>query len=177
MTLAPRKFDRADDAASLIDGLSRLLIACTDGGASVGFMAPLDIDGARAFWAPVLESAQAGSRALFLIKTAGEIVGTAQMIPAPMPNQPHRADIAKVLVAPTARRQGIGSLLMRACEEEALKHGRWLLTLDTVAGSAGEALYLSQGWQRTGTIPDYALMPDGALCATMIMWKRLRSPA
>lgn len=177
MIPALRKFGPADDAEATIDGLARLLAACTDGGASVGFMAPLGLDEARAFWAPAIEHARNGSRALFLAEITGDIVGTAQLIPAPMPNQPHRADIAKVLVMPTARRLGLGSKLMRACETEALRMERWLLTLDTVAGSAGEALYASLGWQRTGIIPDYALMPDGALCPTMIMWKRLERAA
>lgn len=172
MTLLVRTLDPTN--LSHVASLAGLLTACVQDGASVGFMNEVTAREASDFWMKAIESAARGERGIFIAEDGGTILGTAQIIPAPMPNQPHRADIAKVLVRPDARRRGIGACLMQACEAEALRQRRWLLTLDTVTGSAGEALYLAMGWQRTGAIPDYALMPDGTLCATMIMWKRLQ---
>lgn len=155
------------------NALADLLIACVKDGASIGFMHGTTPNEAVDFWRQALAATATGTRALFTACAGETIIGTAQMIPATMPNQPHRADIAKVLVAPAARRRGVGAALMQACEAQALRQGRWLLTLDTVVESAGEALYASLGWQRAGPVPDYALMPDGSLCTTMFMWKRL----
>lgn len=172
MTITIHRLD--DETPQIIGALANLLRDCVAAGASVGFMHGIDPADAHHFWRAALAAALAGERALFIAMRDGIVIGTAQMIPATMPNQPHRADIAKVLVSPEARRQGVGAALMQACEVEALRQGRWLLTLDTVINSAGEALYASLGWQRAGPIPDYALMPDGSLCTTMFMWKRLK---
>ncbi len=92
------------------------------------------------------------------------------------PNQPHRADIKKMLVHRSARGHGIGASLMAQVEEEARRRGRWLLVLDTVPRENGHRLYLRAGWTETGPVPDYAMFPDGRLCDTMIMWKRLEKP-
>ena len=171
MTLTIHRLDH--ETPEIIAGLTDLLRDCVAAGASVGFMHALDPGDARIFWRASLAAALARERTLMIARCDNRIVGTAQMIPATMPNQPHRADIAKVLVSPDTRRKGVGAALMQACEVEARRQGRWLLTLDTVMGSAGEALYASLGWQRAGPVPDYALMPDGSLCTTMFMWKRL----
>jgi GNAT superfamily N-acetyltransferase len=103
----------------------------------------------------------------------GEIVGTAQARPAPQPNQPHRFDVAKMLVRPDARGRGIGAALLARVEAEALKRGRWLGVLDTVTDTAGFRLYERGGWTRVGEIPDFALWPQGGLCPTTVFCKRL----
>ena len=103
----------------------------------------------------------------------GRIVGTVQLGLDTPPNQHHRADVKKMLVHRSARGRGIGAALMAAIEEEARRRGRWLLVLDTVPGESGHRLYLRAGWQQSGTVPDYALFPDGRFCDTAIMWKRL----
>lgn len=171
MTVTIHRLDH--ETPEIIAALADLLRDCVAAGASVGFMQALEPADARVFWRTAIAAALAGERTLMIARLHDRVIGTAQMIPATMPNQPHRADIAKVLVSPEARRRGAGGALMQACEVEALRQGRWLLTLDTVINSAGEALYTALGWQRAGPIPDYALMPDGSLCTTMFMWKRL----
>ena len=110
---------------------------------------------------------------LLAAKVGGKIVGTVQLGLDTPPNQPHRADVKKMLVHRAARGHGIGAALMAAVEEEARRRGRWLLVLDTVPGENGHRLYLRAGWTQTGLVPDYALFPDGRLCDTAIMWKRL----
>jgi GNAT superfamily N-acetyltransferase len=111
---------------------------------------------------------------VLLAAALGErIVGTVQLGLDTPPNQPHRADIKKMLVHRCARGRGIGAALMAAVEEEARRHGRWLLVLDTVPGENGHRLYQRAGWTQTGLVPDYAMFPDGRLCDTAIMWKRL----
>ena len=175
MTYHIRRLATDHRAQSEIAGLSQILIDCVANGASVGFMHPLSMDEALAFWRGVVNDAKTGARHVFIAEENENLIGTAQWLPAAMPNQPHRADIAKVLVPSYARRRGIGAALMQVCEADALAHSRWLLTLDTVTSSAGEALYSALGWQRTGAIPNYALMPDGSLCDTMIMWKQMKA--
>jgi GNAT superfamily N-acetyltransferase len=111
---------------------------------------------------------------LLAARLDGEIVGTVQLGLDTPPNQPHRADIKKLLVHRSARGHGVGAALMAQVEEEARRRGRWLLVLDTVPGENGHRLYLRGGWTQTGLVPDYALFPDGRLCDTAIMWKRLK---
>jgi GNAT superfamily N-acetyltransferase len=158
-----------NDLAALIE----VLQDCVAGGASVSFMQPLSSDKARAFWQGVAASAAQGQRALFVTRDAdGQISGTVQCVPAQPENQPHRADISKLLVHRRARRQGLGEALMCAAEAWAKEQGRHVLVLDTAGGGA-EALYEKLGWQLCGTVPGYALMPDGALCATNFYYKHL----
>lgn len=167
-----RELDALDDAR--IDGLAQLLIDCVEGGASVSFMQPLAPQRARAFWHGVGEAVARGERALLVAEDdAGAIVGTVQLVLAQPENQPHRADVAKMLVHRRARRQGLGATLMRAAEQRAQRAGKTLLVLDTVTGADGERLYTRLGWQRCGVIPDYALWPAGGLCATTVMFKPL----
>jgi len=163
--LAPGDVDR--EGTDLLPALARVLKDCVDGGASVSFMAPFPLDEALAFWGRVLDDARRGERALLVAERAGgELVGTVHLSLAQPPNQPHRADVSKLLVRRDARRLGIGERLMRAVPDVARRHGKTVLVLDTVTGGDAERLYPRLGWQRVGEVPDYALMPDGRLCST-----------
>jgi GNAT superfamily N-acetyltransferase len=164
---------RAPVAHAALDQLADVLVDCVEGGASVSFMAPFPHASALAFFRKVAVSVGAGDTVLLAANLDGRIVGTVQLGLDTPPNQPHRADIKKMLVHRSARGRGIGAALMAAVEEEARRHGRWLLVLDTVPGENGHRLYLRAGWTQTGLVPDYAMFPDGRLCDTAIMWKRL----
>jgi GNAT superfamily N-acetyltransferase len=156
-----------------IEGLSDVLIDCVEGGASVSFMLPMSRAKAEAFWRSVSASVARGERVVIAAEdAAGTIVGTAQIILTQPENQPHRGDLAKMLVHPRARRRGIGAALLAAAERSALEAGKTLLVLDTASDDA-ERLYTRQGWQRCGEIPNYALLPDGTPCATTIFFKAL----
>jgi len=159
--------------AGLVQALADLLIDCVEGGASVSFMLPLPRDKALAFWRGVAGAVDRGERVLLVAEDSGQIIGTVQMIVAQPDNQPHRADIAKMLVRRSARRRGIAQRLMAAIDEEARRAGKTLLVLDTVTGGDAERLYLRAGWQRVGEVPGYALMPSGGLCATTIFYKAI----
>ena len=160
-------------ADSALDQLADVLVDCVAGGASVSFMSPFSHDSALGFFRKVAGSVAAGDTVLLAARVDGKIVGTVQLGLDTPPNQPHRADIKKMLVHRAARGRGIGAALMAAVEEEARQRGRWLLVLDTVPGENGHRLYSRAGWTQTGLVPDYALFPDGRLCDTAIMWKRL----
>jgi len=152
--------------------LAHLLLDAVASGASVGFLDSLSADDAAEWWRAKL--AAADPRAVFLVARDAEgIVGTVQLLPAAMPNQPHRADIAKLQVHRRARGQGLGRALMDAIEERARKDGFTLLTLDTKRGDVAETLYERSGWTRVGAIPNYALDPDGSSCDTVIFYKQL----
>jgi len=153
-----------------VDELAAVLHDCVDGGASVGYLAPFSLDEARTAMAAFSADEQ---RVLLAAFDEGELVGTAQLIPSPMPNQPHRADVAKVLVKRSARGRGVASRLMDEIEAEARRRGLTVLVLDTVTGSDAYRLYTRLGWERVGPIPDYALMPDGAPCETTVFYKAL----
>jgi GNAT superfamily N-acetyltransferase len=169
-----RRLDRVSDAH--VDQLAALLIDCVEGGASVSFMLPLTRERARAFWQRVASGVQAGERALLVAEDAHHtIVGTVQLVLDQPENQPHRADLAKMLVHRRARRQGLGEQLMRAAEDAARECGKTLLVLDTVAGGDAERLYTRLGWQRVGVIPDYALWPQGGPCATTYFYRRVEA--
>jgi GNAT superfamily N-acetyltransferase len=159
-----------------IRGLCDVLIDCVEGGASVSFMFPMSRAKAEAFWRGAAASAARGERLVLAAEdAAGDIVGTVQVLFAEPENQPHRGDLAKMLVHRRARRRGVGAALLCAAERAALAAGRTLLVLDTASADA-ERLYARQGWQRCGQIPCYALMPDGPPCATTIFFKFLGSP-
>ena len=157
-----------------IDGLCDVLVDCVEGGASVSFMLPMSRAKAETFWRDAARSVERGERVVLAAEdAAGAIVGTVQVIWAQPENQPHRGDLAKMLVHRRARRHGVGEALLEAAERSALEAGRTLLVLDTASAGA-ERLYVRRGWQRCGVIPDYALMPDGPPCATTIFYKFLR---
>lgn len=168
--LAVRRLDRVVDVD--VAALAELLIDCVDGGASVSFMQPLDTARAEAYWRRVAAGVASGERALFVVDDGEAIVGTVQLILDQPENQPHRADVAKMLVLRRARRQGIGAALMQAAEREAKARGKTLLVLDTASADA-ERLYARLGWQRCGTIPGYALLPQGGPCDTTYFYRVL----
>jgi len=158
-----------------IEELSNVLTDCVEGGASVSFMLPMSRAKAEAFWRNIADSVARGERMVLAAHDeTGSIVGTVQLILAQPENQPHRGDLAKMLVHRGARRQGIGEALLAAAERSALKAGKTLLVLDTASADA-ERLYARQGWHRCGQIPNYALLPDGTPCATTIFFKFLQS--
>jgi GNAT superfamily N-acetyltransferase len=160
-------------ADGALDELAAVLVDCVEGGASVSFMSPFSqADGLR-FFRKVASSVGSGDTVLLAAKLDGRIVGTVQLgLDTPL-NQPHRADVKKMLVHRAVRSRGIGAALMAEIEEEARRRGRWLLVLDTVPGENGYRLYKRAGWTQSGIIPDYALFPDGRLCDTAVFWKRL----
>jgi len=157
-----------------LDGLAAILVDCVAGGASVSYLAPFSHEQARAAFEAVAVEVEQGRRLLLGAFANGDLVGTVQLILALPPNQPHRAEIAKLLVHRSARRRGIAELLMAGAEAEARAEGKTLLVLDTVTGDDAERLYQRLGWMRVGVIPGYALYPDGRPCDTTIFWKALQ---
>ncbi len=154
--------------------MSDVLIDCVEGGACVSFLLPMSRAKAEAYWRRMAASLARGERMVLTAEdAAGTIVGTVQVVLGQPENQPHRGDVAKMLVHRRARRRGIGAALLAAAERSALGAGKTLLVLDTASGDA-ERLYARQGWQACGQIPDYALWPDGTPCATTIFFKFLR---
>jgi GNAT superfamily N-acetyltransferase len=155
-----------------LQGLADLLIDCVDGGASVSFMQPLSLDTALTFWRGVGRAVARGERALLVAEDADGLIGTVQLILEQPENQPHRADLSKMLVHRRVRRQGVGAALLQAVEQVARDCGKSLLVLDTASGDA-ERLYARFGWQRVGVIPGFALWPRGGRCDTTILYRSL----
>lgn len=162
----------ADEARARIGELVRVLAECVDAGASVSFMLPLARATADAFWSKVADGVARGERTLIVAEDGDGIAGTVQLVTDLPENQPHRAEIAKLLVRPGARCAGLGERLMRAAEDAARAQGKTVLVLDTASATA-ERLYARLGWQRVGVVPDYALLPDGRPCATTFFYKRV----
>jgi len=156
-----------------LDALAAVLHDCVAGGASVSYLAPFSHEDARAAFEGFADEVDRGRRLLLAAFADGDLVGTVQVILALPPNQPHRAEIAKLLVHRSGRRRGIAQLLMERAEAEARAEGKSLLVLDTVTGDAAERLYERLGWTRVGVIPGYALYPDRRPCDTTIFWKAL----
>lgn len=154
------------------EALADVLVDCVADGASVSFMHPLPRTAALCFWRQMAKEAAAGDRILLVAEDGTGIVGTVQVVLAQPENQPHRGDVAKMLVHPRARRRGIGEALMKAAEDAARRAGKTLLVLDTASGDA-ERLYQRCGWTLAGAIPDYALLPHGGLCDTKFYYRRL----
>ena len=173
-TWSVRRLHALDDAQ--IDELAGVLIDCVEGDASVSFMHPLTPDRAVAFWRRVAQGVAAGERALLVAEDARGLCGTVQLALDQPENQPHRADLSKMLVHRRARRQGLGAALMRAAESTARDCGKTLLVLDAVTGGDAERLYARLGWERVGVIPGYALMPQGGLCDTTVFYRNLGGP-
>ena len=159
------------------DELAEILHACVQAGASVGFVLPFTLDRARAFWDGVGASLALGQRHVLVARLDGRIAGTAQIIFAPQDNARHRAEVAKVLVHPRARRQGIASALMRAAETAARQRGLRLLVLDTATGSEAEPLYQALGFVPTGIVPNYSQGTAGGFVASTFMHKELIADA
>ncbi len=163
----------ASELEAAVPSLARILCECVADGASVGFMSDLTQSQAEDYWREISTKSKAGKLIVFGAFDDAELVGTASLITDTPPNQPHRADVAKVLVRPTYQRRGIAKALMIAVEKKALEVGKDLLVLDTLTGSGAEALYASLGWIRVGEIPRYALTPNGEPRATMVLYKEL----
>ncbi len=153
--------------------LADVLVDCVDGGASVSFMYPLSRERALAFWRGVADGVAASERALFVAEDAAGICGTVQLVLKQPDNQPHRADLAKMLVHRRARRRGLGGALMQAAEAAARESGKTLLVLDAVTNGDAARLYERLGWERAGDIPEYALLPRGGLCSTTVYFRKL----
>lgn len=164
----------ADEIEARAGGLAEVLLDAVAGGASVSFLAGLSAEDARAFFQRAAAEVRAGRRVLLAAFAGPRLLGTVQLLLDTPPNQPHRADVAKLLVHRDARRQGMATRLLGAMEEEARRRGRTLLTLDTMAGHAADHLYQRLGYVRVGEIPEYALFPEGgAPGPTAIFYKRL----
>ena len=155
-----------------LHALADVLIDCVDGGASVSFMHPLAPAKALAFWQKVADAATRGERGLLVAEDESGIVGTVHLVLDQPENQPHRADLSKMLVHRRARRRGVGDALMQAAEQLARDCGKSLLVLDTASADA-ERLYVRNGWQLGGTVPGFALLPHGGLCATTFFYKQI----
>lgn len=168
--LEVRRLARAE-ARERLDELAAVLADCVDGGASVGYMAPFSHEDARAVFEAYAREHEQGDRIIFGAFLDGKLVGTAQLVVAVPPNQPHRADVARMLVHRSARKRGIAGRLMERLEHEARAEGKTLLVLDAVTGGDAARLYDRLGWNTVGVIPDYALYPDGRLCDTTVFWK------
>lgn len=161
----------AVDAATHSAALGELLATCVAGGASVSFLEGLDADRAGQWWADQLKADD--GRSLILAHDAAGLCGVVQVIPAGPENQPHRGDVAKMLVHPRVRRQGVGAALLTQAEAAARDMGLSLLVLDTVTGGDAERLYARAGWTRVGVIPGFALSTDGRPEATTVFYKAL----
>ena len=159
--------------ATDIAELAEVLVDCVAGGASVSFMPPFGHDDAKAYFTRIAGEVARGEAAILVARVDGRIVGTVQLGLAMPPNQPHRADVRKLLVHRGARGRGIGMVLMTAAEEAARARGRTLLVLDTALAGDAERLYTRAGWNRVGVIPGYALFPDGRPCDTVYFWKQV----
>jgi GNAT superfamily N-acetyltransferase len=157
----------------LIAGLAEVLIDCVEGGASVSFMHPLTRDRAVTFWQRMARGVAAGERVVLVAEDARGVCGTVQLVLDQPENQPHRADVAKMLVHRRARRRGLGEALMRAAETTARECGKALLVLDAVTGGDAARLYERLGWVRAGDVPGYALYPHGGLCGTTFYYRTL----
>ncbi len=167
-----RRLHALDDAR--IEELASLLIDCVEGGASVSFLHPLTSERAASFWRRLAGEVASGERALLCAEDARGVCGTVQLVLAQPENQPHRADLCKMLVHRRARRQGLGAALMRAAETTARECGKSLLVLDAVTGGDAERLYARLGWVRVGEIPGYALSPRGGVGSTTYFYRDLR---
>ena len=161
------------DTPVTIEQLTELLIATVAAGGSVGFMHPVAPEEARAFWTGVLRDAAAGHRIIFGAWEGQRLLGTVTLLTAMPPNQPHRAEIAKMMTHPGARGHGIATRLIQVAEAEAVARGKTLLVLDTAAEEGAGPFYEKLGYTLTGEIPEFALKPHGGLTGTLLYWKRL----
>jgi ribosomal protein S18 acetylase RimI-like enzyme len=162
-----------DIRATLCD----ILIETVANGGSVSFMHPLAPEAADAFWRDALAAAERGERIVFGAFDGESLVGTVTLLLSLPPNQPHRAEIAKMMTRVSHRNRGIAIALLLAAERAAIERGRWLLVLDTAVDEGASGLYERVGFKLSGIIPDYAFRPHGGLTGTMIYWKRLQQDA
>ena len=154
--------------------LSEMLVETVSNGGSVSFMHPLSLEAANAFWENSLACAVRGERIVFGAFDGDSLVGTVTLLLDLAANQPHRAEIAKMMTRISHRHRGVATALLREAERAAIDRGRWLLVLDTAVDEGASGLYERAGFKLSGIIPDYALRPHGGLTGTIIYWKRLR---
>jgi GNAT superfamily N-acetyltransferase len=166
-----RRLHSIDERA--VAGLADVLLDCVAAGASVGFMASLTRAEAEHFWRRVSADVAAGRRALLVAEDGAGVCGTVQLLLDLPDNQPHRADLCKMLVHRRARRRGLGAALMSAAEQLARDYGRSLLVLDAVTDGDAARLYTRLGWTRVGDVPGFALYPDGRECGTTFFYRRV----
>ena len=171
--LPPIEYLSAESAEEELAALGEVLWACVQGGAGIGFVLPFEKREAEAFWQSRLPGLRAGERHLLVARLDGKIVGTVMLELAPQDNGRHRAEVAKLMVHPQARRQGLSRKLLAAIEDLALSLGRTLLVLDTVTGDTAEGVYPKAGYSRVGVIPGYAQAARGGLDATTVFYKQL----
>jgi GNAT superfamily N-acetyltransferase len=162
-----------DELHEHLDALAAVLADCVAGGASVSYMEPFSHEDARHAFEGFVAEAEQGRRLILAAFADDEVVGTVQLILALPPNQPHRGEIAKLLVRRSARGRGVAGRLMERAEDEARAEGKTLLVLDAVTGGDAARLYDRMGWTTVGVIPGYALYPDGRPCDTTVFWKSL----
>jgi GNAT superfamily N-acetyltransferase len=163
-----------EDFRRAIPSLADLILDAVAGGASINFLADVTHDEAEAWWEAIEPDVESGVVTAFVAIVDGRIVGSTILVRSVKANSPHRAEIGKVIVHRDARRRGIAAALMRAAEDRARADGRWLLVLDTIADSPAESLYRSLGWNVTGVVPNYAMLPDGTPWGATFFWKDLR---
>ncbi|MGA0564684.1 GNAT family N-acetyltransferase [Ancylobacter sp. VNQ12] len=168
---------RLDPTPALIDALASLLVETVAGGGSVSFMHPLSVEKATGFCRAALEAAARGERIVLGAFLDDMLAGTVTLQLALPENQPHRAEIAKMMTRPAFRGRGIASALLREAERLATERGRTLLVLDTAIDGGAAGLYEKHGFVRAGEIPDFALKPQGGLTGTRLYFKRLEPPA
>jgi ribosomal protein S18 acetylase RimI-like enzyme len=166
-----------DTSPDVLEMLSEILVEAVANGGSVSFMHPLAPEAAFAFWQGSLSAAGRGERIVLGAFDGEELIGTVTLLLDLPPNQPHRAEIAKMMTRISHRGRGVATALMRAAECLATQHGRTLLVLDTAVEDGASRLYEALGFNLTGVIPDYALKPHGGLTGTMIYWKRIDQAA
>ena len=157
-----------------IPGLAELVVDAVHGGASINFLATFTVPEAAAWWEARVGSVANGVITPIVAVDGDRVIGSVLLMRSTNANSPHRAEIGKVIVHRDARRRGVASALMRAAEERARADGRWMLVLDTVTGSDADAMYRALGWNETGTVPDYAQLPNGSPWAATFFWKDLR---
>jgi GNAT superfamily N-acetyltransferase len=169
----------AGEITARLEEFCELLLDIVNGGASVGFMAPLPAERARQFWRGIIAGVERGERILLaaIDRQGGRVTGSVQLVLAQPDNQPHRGDVAKILVHSSARKQGLGAALLAAIEAAAIEAGKSLLVLDTVPGTPADRLYQRAGWSPVGIIPGFALMPDGKPCDTRLFYRELKRVA
>jgi GNAT superfamily N-acetyltransferase len=165
-----------EEAAGLVPALADILIDCVEGGASVSFLLPIERRVAEDYYQRVVDKLETSGVTLFVAHVDQELAGTVLLSPVLIENQPHRAEVFKLLVHRRARNRGAAECLMRALEHKAAELGRPLLSLDTTAGTPSERLYTKLGWQRLGVMPGHALLPDGRVSDTTFFWKQLDTP-
>lgn len=163
-----------DEVRSAVPALGQLLKACVEDGAGIGFILPLELEKAEAFWRDKLPAVEDETAFVMVAKAGEDIAGVVMLLLAAQDNGPHRADVAKLLVHPDHRRKGLARKLMAAIDGLAVSMGRWLLVLDTVTGDRAENLYPTCGYQRVGVIPDFAYNSHGKLDSTTVFYKDLR---